>query len=231
MQPLEAYGNCILSNNAKNCTFNSLKGPCETCTNFPSEESPCVSAKIIHVSSDQAAAQRRAHAELSGKATQDLNDSSYKHYAFGLFHFPKNCISSLRHRLTDMFSTFYVGWLTPVWASNNAEAKHMKKAAPATVFSFKDVHSDEIGYKTVCKPLEDIVENMHGIVATLIPEQYKPTAVEAKNNTISQSHISLVMAMGISAILQSISRSYAKFRLPKISTSKTYCYPQQNKFY
>ena len=99
LQPLEACGNCILSNNAKNCTFNSLKGPCETCTNFSSEESPCVSAKIIHVSSDQAAAQRRAHAELSAKATQDLNDSSYKHYAFGLLHFAKNCISLRHYRL------------------------------------------------------------------------------------------------------------------------------------
>ena len=29
LQPLEACGNCILSNNAKNCTFNYLKGPCE----------------------------------------------------------------------------------------------------------------------------------------------------------------------------------------------------------
>jgi hypothetical protein len=60
----------------------------------------------------------------------------------------------------------------------------MKKAAPATVFSIRDAHSDEIGYKTVCKQLEYIVKETKGIVATFVPEQYKPTAREAKSHTL-----------------------------------------------
>ena len=55
---------------------------------------------------------------------------------------------------------------------------------PATVFAFKDAHSDEIGYQTVSKPLEDIVKETGAIVTTLVPEQYKPTAVEAKTHGI-----------------------------------------------
>ena len=116
---------------------------------------------------------------MNANSSQDLNESSYTQFGFGLLHFAKNCISSLRHcRLTDMSGTFYVGLLTAVWASNADEAKIMKKAAPATVFSFRDAHSDEIWYKTVCKQLEDIVKETKGIVATLVPEQYKPTATE-----------------------------------------------------
>ena len=60
----------------------------------------------------------------------------------------------------------------------------MKSVTPATVFAFKDAHSDEIGYQTVSKPLEDIVKETGAIVTTLVPEQYKPTAVKAKTHGI-----------------------------------------------
>lgn len=120
LQPLEACGNCILSNNAKNCTFNSLKGPCETCTNFSSEESPCVSAKIIHVSSDQAAAQRRAHAELSAKATQDLNDSSYKTLCIWIASLCKK----LHIIFTSLSSRRYVRYLLCWFADCSLGIKH-----------------------------------------------------------------------------------------------------------
>mgnify|MGYP002804213403 CR=1 FL=1 len=96
------------------------------------------------VSSDQAPSQRKAHIELNKNVTRNLNDPSYIQYGFGLLHFAKNCISSLRHyRLTDMSGTFYIGLLTVVWASNTIEAAKMKKPAPAAVFSFRDAHSDE----------------------------------------------------------------------------------------
>ena len=184
--PLEACTNCIISNKTSTCIFDSLKEPCRRCGEHENlQESPCVSAKIIHVSSDQTPSQRKAHSEMNANSSQYLNESSYTQFGFGLLHFEKNCISSLRHyRLTDMSGTFYVGLLTAVWASNADEAKIMKKAALATVFSFRDAHSDEIGYKTVCKQLEDIVKETKGIVATLVPEQYKPTATEAKSHTI-----------------------------------------------
>lgn len=45
----------------------------------------------------------------------------------------------------------------------------MKSVTPATVFAFKDAHSDEIGYQTVSKPLEDIVKETGAIVTTLVP--------------------------------------------------------------
>ena len=38
-----------------------------------------------------------------------------------------------------------MGHHTAVWASNNIEAAKMKKVAPASVFSFRDAHSDDIG--------------------------------------------------------------------------------------
>ena len=60
----------------------------------------------------------------------------------------------------------------------------MKSVTPASVFAFRDAHSDEIGYQTVSKPTEDIVKETGNIVTTLVPEQYKPTAVEAKTHSI-----------------------------------------------
>lgn len=45
----------------------------------------------------------------------------------------------------------------------------MKSVTPATVFAFKDAHSDEIGYQTVSKLLEDIVKETGAIVTTLVP--------------------------------------------------------------
>ena len=139
----------------------------------------------IHISSDQAPSLRRAHIELNKQGTTDFDDAGYRFYGFGLLHFCKNCISSLRHyRLTDMSETFYVGLLSAIWASNTSEAKKMKEVSPAAVFSYLDVHSDEICYQTVSKPLQDIVKETGDAVATLIPEQYKPTSNEAKTHTI-----------------------------------------------
>ena len=71
-----------------------------------------------------------------------------------------------------------------VWSSSTSEAKKIKRVAPECVFAFRDVHSDEIGYQSVSKPLEDIVEETGAIVTTLVPGQYKPTATEAKTHTI-----------------------------------------------
>ena len=60
----------------------------------------------------------------------------------------------------------------------------MKSAAPASVFAFRDAHSDKIGYQTVSQPLEEIEKEIGAIVTTLVPEQYKPTATEAKSHSI-----------------------------------------------
>ena len=60
----------------------------------------------------------------------------------------------------------------------------MKRVAPECVCAYRDVHSDEIGYQSVSKSLEDIVEETGAMVTTLVPEQYKPTATEAKTHSI-----------------------------------------------
>ena len=113
----------------------------------------------IHISSDQAPPQCRAHIELNKQGTTDFGDAGYRFYGFGLLHFCKNCISSLRHyRLTDMSETFDVGLLSAIWASNTSEAKKMKEVSPAAVFSYPDAHSHEICYQTVSKPLQNIVK-------------------------------------------------------------------------
>ena len=131
------------------------------------DEFPCVSAKIFHVSSDQAPSQFKAHIELNKNVPRNLNDPSYIQYGLGLLHFAKNCISSLRHyRLTDMSGTFYIGLLT------------------AGVFSFRDAHSDETAYKSVCNEMEEVMKETQAIVAKLVPAQHKPTAREAKTQEI-----------------------------------------------
>ena len=183
MSFVNACSNCITEGEAKNCSYVSMQEPCNKCKITNAKE--CVSAMCIHVSSDQATSQRKAHIELNKVAANDFNNPSYKFYGFGLLHFCKNCISSLRHyRLTDMSETFYVGLLSAVWASNTTEAMEMKKVSPAAVFSFRDAHSDEICYQTVSKPLQDILQETGSIVATLVPEQYKPTCNEAKTHAI-----------------------------------------------
>jgi hypothetical protein len=139
----------------------------------------------IHVSSDQAPSQRRAHSELNKEGTTDFGDAGYRFYGLELLHFCKNCISSLRHyRLTNMSETFYVGLLSAIWVSNTSEAKKMKEVSPAAVFSFRDAHSNEICYQTVSIPLQNIVKETCDVVATLIPEQYKPSSNEAKTHSI-----------------------------------------------
>ena len=136
----------------------------------------------MHVSSDQAPSQHKAHIQLNQVGSNDIKDPSYRLYGFGLLHFCKNCISSLHHcRLTDMHDTFFVALLSSIWASNTSEARKMKSVAPASVFAFRDAHSDEVCYQTVSKPLEDIIKECGAIFTTLIPEQYKPTATEAES--------------------------------------------------
>ncbi len=93
--PLEACTNCIISNKASTCIFDSLKEPCERCEHENLQESPCVSAKVIHVSSDQAPSQHKAHSEMNANFSQDLNESSYTQFGFGLLRFAKKlCIIS-----------------------------------------------------------------------------------------------------------------------------------------
>ena len=60
----------------------------------------------------------------------------------------------------------------------------MKSIAPASVFAFRDAHSDEVCYQTVSKPLEDIIKECGAIVTTLIPEQYKPTKLLKQSHSI-----------------------------------------------
>ena len=83
-----------------------------------------------------------------------------------------------------MSGTFFEGLLSVVWASSNNEARKVKSVAPASVFTFRDAHSDENGYQTVSQPLEEIVKETGAIVTTLVPQQYKPTAKEAKSHSI-----------------------------------------------
>ncbi|CAB4039901.1 Hypothetical predicted protein [Paramuricea clavata] len=112
---IEASSNFLLSGNGKNCKFASLGEVCNRCKTLDVEKEPCMSAKCIHVSSDQASSQRRAHMNLNEKSLSDMNNPDYRSYGFGLLHFCKNCISSLRHyRLTDMSGTFFVAQLSSV---------------------------------------------------------------------------------------------------------------------
>jgi len=120
----ETCTNCILSGNVKNCKFSSSLEVCTRCKTLDLDKEPCISAKCIHVSSDQAPSQRKAHIELDQVAVNDIKDPSYRLYGFGLLHFCKNCISSLRlYRLTDRHDTFFVALLSSVWASDTTEAK------------------------------------------------------------------------------------------------------------
>ena len=185
LENIEASSNCLLSGNTKDCTFASLKDACDRCKTLDVGKDPRIGARCIHVSSDQAPSQRKVHMDLNSRASKNINDQSYRYYGFRLLHFSKNCVSSLRHyRLTNMSGTFFVAQLTSVWASSTVEATKMKAVAPARVFAFRDAQFDEVAYQTVSKPLEDVVRECVAIVTTLTPEQYKPTAVEAKTHTI-----------------------------------------------
>ena len=185
LECVEACNNCILSGNVKNCSFSSLTEICTRCQAPELETKPRVSARCIHVSSDQTLSQRKAYAEFNQVAPNDIKHPCYRLYGFGRLHFCKNFISSLRHyRLSGMSYTFFVALLSSIWASNITEAKKMKTAVPASVFAFRDAHTHQICYQTVSKPLEDIVKECRAVVTTLIPEKYKPTAFEAKTHCI-----------------------------------------------
>lgn len=64
LECLEACSNCLLAGNAKNCRYPSLKDVCTRCERLDLESHSCISARCIHVSSDQAPSQRKAHIEL-----------------------------------------------------------------------------------------------------------------------------------------------------------------------
>ena len=83
-----------------------------------------------------------------------------------------------------MSSTFCVAILTALWASKQEESTKMKAVAPATVFRYCDRHSDETCYQTVSKGLEEIVREAKAVLLTLVPEQYRPAAVEAHTHTL-----------------------------------------------
>jgi hypothetical protein len=83
-----------------------------------------------------------------------------------------------------MSSSFTISMLTAIWASKSEESRRMRQVVPAAVFSFKDRHSNELCFQTVSKNLEDIVRDTRHVLVTLVPEQYRTYAVEAKTHTL-----------------------------------------------
>ena len=123
--------------------YPSLKEVCTRCKTLDLEANPYISAHCVHVSSDQAPSQCKAHIELNNVSPNDLNDPNYRFYDFC-----RNCISALRHyRLTDMSGTFFEGLLSAVWASSTNEARKMKSVAPASVFTFREPTVMKLGIK------------------------------------------------------------------------------------
>ena len=62
------------------CIFDlKLKDACNRCKDLQNggQRVCCISLKIIHVSSDQAAAQRKAHSELNGESSNDISNTGY----------------------------------------------------------------------------------------------------------------------------------------------------------
>lgn len=184
---IEVCQQCIKERRHTECTFTTFKGACNRCKHLQihGQDVTCTSLKVIHVSSDQASAQRRAHSELNQVTSKAIDDVGYVQYGFGMLHFCKNVISSARnYRLTDMSDTFTVSMLTAIWASASEESKKMKETVPAAVFSYKDRHSDELCFQTVSKSLEKIVHATRHVLVTLVPEQYRTYAVEAKTHSL-----------------------------------------------
>ena len=60
---VKACTNCILAGNAKNCKFSSLMEVCSRCETLSLEEELCIQfgAECMHISSDQAPSQCKAH--------------------------------------------------------------------------------------------------------------------------------------------------------------------------
>ena len=187
IQDIQVCAPCIKENRHLDCAFSTFKDACNRCKDLQKggQKVCCTSLKIIHVSSDQAAAQRKAHSELNSESSNDISNAGYVRYGFGMLHFCKNVISSARnYRLTDMSSSFTISMLTAIWASKSEESRRMRQVVPAAVFSFKDRHSDELCYQTVSRNLEDIVRDTRHVLVTLVPEQYRTYALEAKTHTL-----------------------------------------------
>ena len=89
---------------SKNCKFSSLMEVCSRCETLSLKEEPCISAKCMHMSSDQAPSQRKAHIQLNQVGSNDIKDPNYRLYGFGLLHFCKNCISSLPQLQTYIYA-------------------------------------------------------------------------------------------------------------------------------
>lgn len=184
---IEVCQQCIKEHRQVECTFTTFKEACNRCKTLQShgQDVKCTSFKVLHVSSDQASAQRKAHSELNQVTPKAIDDVGYVQYGFGMLHFCKNAISSARnYRLTDMSDTFTISMLTAIWASTSEESAKMKEVVPAAVFSFKDRHSDELCYQTVSKSLEDIVHATRHVLVTLVPEQYRTFTMEAKTHSL-----------------------------------------------
>lgn len=79
---------CVKDGEHKNCHFTSLTDPCTRCKTLQQmgQNICCTSFKIIHVSSDQLSAQRKAHVELNEVSIKDIRDSNYVQYGFGMLH-------------------------------------------------------------------------------------------------------------------------------------------------
>ena len=114
---------CVKDGEHKNCYFTSLTDPCSRCKTLQQmgQNICCTSFKIIHVSSDQASAQRKAHIELNEVSIKDIRDSNNVQYGFGMLHFCKNAISAVRnYRLTDTAVDYYK-WDA---AASDADLRH-----------------------------------------------------------------------------------------------------------
>ena len=75
LSSLEVFLNCIQEKKAGTCSFNSLKEPCTICRILQQSGSHvcCTSVKCLHISSDQAPSQRKAHVELNAVTSKDIN--------------------------------------------------------------------------------------------------------------------------------------------------------------
>ncbi|XP_041456017.1 uncharacterized protein LOC121408570 [Lytechinus variegatus] len=178
LQAVQTCSECITSK-AKECTYRNQQESCNRCR---SRNLQCVRLMVVHCYADMAASQRVAHEDLMKEAGCQLAIPQYTQFGFGMLHMCKALVGYVRnYRITDGNEIFCINMLVALWLSST-HASTLLCGINSKVFSYRDRHSDDLAYSTVCQRVEDALVAANSVVVTVAPEQYRPWSQEAKDH-------------------------------------------------
>ncbi|KAH8093347.1 hypothetical protein JL720_4473 [Aureococcus anophagefferens] len=196
-QQIESCNHCIRKGTV--CTHSGGPGePCDQCVNDPSctSAAPCVALSTVHFASDQATEQRAGmpiyndrmefEENFIAREQQPEGVAWYRRGGFGLLHFCKSMVAHVRnYRSASSKGTFCTTMLAAIGTSKNATlARRLCESVTTDVIFYKDRHSDEVAYLTVCPEVQGVLRDAERVKFEVVPEWIRPWSAMAAEHKL-----------------------------------------------